>query len=420
MFALPDKKYSAAPFGSASKNVQRKAGLSPMPLFRSLPRSIGNQGMASSFGSARPAGSTPPIQRQCQCGGTCSGCGAKSNEVQSIQTPLTVGPVNDPYEREADRVADSVMRMPTASIQAGTRGMAASIQRIGGESNVGFDPGPGFKTAQGGGQAISEATRQYMEPRFGVDFSAVRVHTGAEAEQSASQIQARAYTQGNHITLGKGASEGDRGLMAHELTHVVQQGGAEGKVQRTPIPPRIQRDPPPAANPCPGGVRQIDIFAVNLPGSTRSIYDDEAIANRVLAQCCARINIVGGQSWDTTLLDTDAPHGVLNAPSGTVRPLTAEENAMLAHQPGGASVVHAYYVPSFSGPKVAEAFWPAQHGERAFAISNRPNADSFPHELMHVLLNNGNHHADPDNLMASGGSRNVGVDNLEPAQCAAI
>ncbi len=418
MFALSEKKQRAENFEREGKNAQRKTVPGGLNSTLTFARHIGN-GVGAILDHPRNSGS-PPIQRQCHCGGSCAGCASKRNGDLKVQAKLAVGPVNDVYEQEADRVANTVMRSPATSMEAGSGDIASSIQRITGSEGSGFDPGPEFKTSQSGGRPLSQATRQHMEPRFGLDFSTVRVHEDAQAQASASQIQAHAYTHGYHITLGKGASEGDQHLMAHELTHVVQQGGAEDTAQRMPVSPRIQRDPPPAPDPCPDGVRQIDIFAVNLPGSTRTIYDDESMANRVLAQCCARINIVGGESWDTTLLDTDAPHGVLNAPSGTVRPLTAEENAMLAHQPGGASVVHAYYVPSFSGPKVAEAFWPAQHSERAFAISNRPNADSFPHELMHVLLNNGNHYADPDNLMASGSVRNVGVDNLDATQCAAI
>lgn len=63
-----------------------------------------------------------------------------------------------------------------------------------------------------------------MEPHFGVDFSGVRVHTGIEAQRAAALLNARAFTYGRDIWLGEGALESDRRLMAHELTHVVQQG----------------------------------------------------------------------------------------------------------------------------------------------------------------------------------------------------
>ncbi|MBX9585334.1 MAG: DUF4157 domain-containing protein [Gemmataceae bacterium] len=80
-----------------------------------------------------------------------------------------------------------------------------------------------------------------MEPRFGHDFSRVRVHTDAAAEQSARDVNARAYTVGNHVVFGAGGytpSTGEGGrLLAHELAHVVQQGGGAAVVQRQPRAP---------------------------------------------------------------------------------------------------------------------------------------------------------------------------------------
>lgn len=422
MFAISDKKRSAAKVEGRADSVQRKADPAQVRASRTFARNIGNQGVGATFGPPRHSGSASSIQRQCHCGGTCAGCASKGNDDRKIQAKLTVGPVNDAYEQEADRVADSVMRMPADSIETGTRGIVSSIQRTGGGDNGGFDPGPDFQAREDGGQPLSEATRQHMEPRFGVDFSSVRVHTGARAAESASQIQARAYTHGHHITLGKGASEGDRQLMAHELTHVVQQGGASEAAQRMPLLPRIQRDPPPAADPCPAGIKKIDVFGVNLPGSSRSIYDDEAKANTVLAQCCAKINITGGESWDTNLMDTEAPNGVLNHSTTTA---TSEVQDMTAHRPGG-NALHAYYVPSISIGSRGSSFYASRYGgafpgtANAIQVANSAAVDSMVHELVHVLLDDGGHHADPDNLMADGGTRNVGVDNMDAAQCAGI
>ena len=79
------------------------------------------------------------------------------------------------------------------------------------------------------GQPLDAGTRAFMEPRFGHDFSQVRVHMDARAAESARAVNALAYTVGRDVVFGKGeyepgTSEGKR-LMAHELTHVVQQGG---------------------------------------------------------------------------------------------------------------------------------------------------------------------------------------------------
>ncbi|NJO66759.1 MAG: DUF4157 domain-containing protein [Leptolyngbyaceae cyanobacterium RM1_405_57] len=84
------------------------------------------------------------------------------------------------------------------------------------------------------GQPLDPTARAFMEPRFGYDFSQVRVHSGAAAERSAKDVSARAYTVGNNIVFGAkqfapGSTEGRR-LLAHELTHVIQQGGADSTI----------------------------------------------------------------------------------------------------------------------------------------------------------------------------------------------
>jgi hypothetical protein len=83
-----------------------------------------------------------------------------------------------------------------------------------------------------GGQPLDPATQAEMEARFGEDFSQVRVHTDARAAESAEAVSAKAYTVGNEIVLGKhgyapSAKEGRR-ILAHELTHVVQQQNRRG------------------------------------------------------------------------------------------------------------------------------------------------------------------------------------------------
>jgi len=383
-------------------------------------RCVGNDGL-----QRIPRHTVQRITCEGSCGGTCSGC---RKPQQKQQGKLRVGPVDDVYEQDAERVAGQVMRMP-GTLHEGIvdNPVASGIRRL--PATGGQEADSDARPSVSAGRPLSPEIRHFMEQRFGADFSSVRLHTGPEAQRSAAALQARAFTYGNHVTLGEGASETDRGLMAHELAHVVQQGALDARpqdgrlVSRFPANGRIQRDPPPApsapSDPCPGATQstRIDVFAVSLPGATRSVDRDVARANAIWAQCCAQINLVGGESWDTNILDQDAPAGVLNAPSGTVRALTAEELAMLANKPGGAGVIHAYYVPSFSGPKVAESFWPSQHGEQAFAMANTARPDSFAHELGHVLFDSGSHDGDPDNLMASGTTRNVGVDKLEPPQC---
>ncbi len=86
-----------------------------------------------------------------------------------------------------------------------------------------------IQSKRGGGQPLSDSTRAFFEPRFGADFSGVRVHTDAEANSLSSEINARAFTVGQDIFVGSGQYKPDSGagrqLLAHELTHTVQQGG---------------------------------------------------------------------------------------------------------------------------------------------------------------------------------------------------
>jgi hypothetical protein len=87
----------------------------------------------------------------------------------------------------------------------------------------------------GGGRPLPETTRAFFEPRFGVDFSQVRVHTDSRAAESARSINARAFTVGSNIAFGSGQyapeSREGRHILAHELTHVLQQRGSH--LQRT-------------------------------------------------------------------------------------------------------------------------------------------------------------------------------------------
>jgi hypothetical protein len=86
-------------------------------------------------------------------------------------------------------------------------------------------------TLRSPGEPLDGSTRGFMESRFGRDFRAVRLHSDGQALASARDVSARAYTVGNHVVLGEhhmqpGTEDGRR-LLAHELTHVLQQGGAE-------------------------------------------------------------------------------------------------------------------------------------------------------------------------------------------------
>jgi hypothetical protein len=160
----------------------------------------------------------------------------------AIQAKLIVGEVNDRLEHEADRVADQLMRMPAAS--AGTRAAPLQVScrlqnTAGSQIGAGEAPNGVYEALRMPGQPLDPESRAYFEPRFGADFSRVRIHTDRGAEESAGAVQARAYTVGQHIVFGSGQytprSVHGRRLLAHELTHTLQQeGGLAGVVRRDP------------------------------------------------------------------------------------------------------------------------------------------------------------------------------------------
>ncbi len=156
-----------------------------------------------------------------------------------LQTKLKISEPGDRYEQEADRVADQIMRMPKPQLQRkecltpGCREedndeILQAKPAVGGESIGAQAAHPLIQNVLSSpGQPLDSAARSFMEPRFGQDFSRVRVHTDSKAAESARAVNARAYTVGRDIVFGKGqytpgSDEGKR-LVAHELVHVGQQ-----------------------------------------------------------------------------------------------------------------------------------------------------------------------------------------------------
>ena len=155
-----------------------------------------------------------------------------------VQAKLIVNAGGDRYEREADRVADAVMPAPR-------------MRRAKSDAMGSFEPGADVErllSANRGGSPLPAKLRAELEPRFGADFANVRVHTGAQSEQLNRSLGAQAFTQGSHIYMGTGrynpSTRVGKHLLAHELTHVVQQtGGVEAKAEhksRIGLPDQVE------------------------------------------------------------------------------------------------------------------------------------------------------------------------------------
>jgi len=212
----------------------------------------------------------------------------------AVQTKLTINEPGDQYEQEADRVADQVVRSQeteedsetdsrlqpqTPSIQPyptenrstlhrQTKDLEAEDekeklikQREDEEETIQMKSFSGrspmvnstlpaqLAATQGGGRSLPQATLSFMESRFAHDFSSVQIHTDSQAAAISRQLNAKAFTHGQHVYFGSGQYQPDTSagqlLLAHELTHVVQQTGGSKHRSQLPSwqrPPQAQSD----------------------------------------------------------------------------------------------------------------------------------------------------------------------------------
>jgi hypothetical protein len=186
------------------------------------------------------AGASLFLQRKCACGGAASGltgeCEECSNKkIVGLQTKLQINEPGDVYEQEADRVAEQVLAKPAGPNLSGA---PPRIQRLSRSSRGQISAAPASvdRVLANPGRPLEPALRRDMEQRFGHDFSRVRVHTDAAAAASARHIDAHAYTAGTDMVFATdrfapGTNQGRR-LLAHELTHVVQQTSDAGRSAR--------------------------------------------------------------------------------------------------------------------------------------------------------------------------------------------
>jgi len=195
-----------------------------------------------------------------------------------VQAKLVVNPVNDQYEREADRVAEAIVPASGAAVQrqaeeekeeevftkpaSGAPGPALQRQveeeEEGEEEEVSTKPAGGrrpvasadlearVEAQRGGGQPVGESARASLKPHFGVDLSDVRIHADAEADEMSRQLNAKAFTTGKDVFFRSGdyqpgTTEGQK-LLAHEMTHVAQQSeGAPAPAARDTSTPTSTR-----------------------------------------------------------------------------------------------------------------------------------------------------------------------------------
>jgi Domain of unknown function (DUF4157) len=239
-----------------------------------------------------PSAPTRFVQRKCACGGTtgitdtCAGCSAQKLSIVQrtlanvVQRHLAVSQPHDPYEQEADQVAEEVMRMPEPNGKP-VKFSPPTIQRkctdceeeevqrqsctnceeeeqvqrqaeqpeeeenqqeqflqgkgesgpIGPTGEISQTQSAEIESLKTGGDSLPAPSLNFFGQRFEHDFSSVRVHADDRAAQSAHALRALAYTTGEHIVFGAGQyspeTQSGQRLLAHELTHVIQQNGGQ-------------------------------------------------------------------------------------------------------------------------------------------------------------------------------------------------
>lgn len=211
---------------------------------------------------------------------------------EPLRATLRVGPTDDPHEREASRIADHVMRATELPPRPQRDVDAPSLP-------------PELGSHLGTGEPLDAQTRGFMEPRFGHSFERVRIHADGEAAASARSVGALAYTVGRDIVFGPGAyapkTGGGQRLIAHELTHVLQQSSTHETV--------LQREPTEAPAASAAGA-DFDAFLAQLTTlelaaaaegydfndrvtAFRKIFYDSASAAKTYAGA-----VVGGGAWN--------------------------------------------------------------------------------------------------------------------------
>lgn len=253
---LPKVNLSKVPSKEKRDAIRRK-------IFDTMHRTTENQGMREGLLSP-----TIPVQKTAESVGAIE---------MPIQAKLTIGSPGDKYEQEADRVAAEVVNQINAPV-AQQSSQNFQQEKMSEEEELMMKPDtskilrqampeeeeelqmkpmvqlqssadgmiarPEVETsiqqARGGGQSLADNIREPLEQAFGADFSRVKVHTDQQSNQLNQSIQARAFTTGQDVFFRSGeynprSREGQE-LLAHELTHVVQQEqGSRKQVQRKPV-----------------------------------------------------------------------------------------------------------------------------------------------------------------------------------------
>ena len=405
----------------SSLAVQTKAGpTGNAAMVMSLQRSHGNRFVQRMLEAT-------VLQRDCGCGGACSDCGTapKTEEPNHsdlqrnlalsafVQAKLTVSRPGDRDEQEADRVADHVLRKVAATKStSGALDGEPTIQRAEdsatGDENAagvplidqilsileqdgvqarseseGFDVSNDFESeltvTKGGGEPIPTPAREEMESAFGADFSGVRLHTDSRAASMSRKISAHAFTHGNDIYFNDGmfspSTDVGRHLLAHELTHTIQQGG--NHVRRLSIT-RNRRD----TGDC-GSRRVRWIFTLDNPAPADGYIVQNVKALETIENCPSNVSSISLaptiQFWEAWKVNVGDTHEQLHSHFG----YTDESSRSPATNTSGCQAslgTVKFFLRSVTGDLGSDGVPPATSGS-SWGPGNAPPSQSLPSTL---------------------------------------
>jgi outer membrane protein OmpA-like peptidoglycan-associated protein len=230
-----------------------------------------------------------------------------------LQAKLAVSAPDDPCEREANRIADEVIGMPQERVQRKCAGCIdgsracpqcdeeEKLQRQGHGVTGPASVSCGIVGEIGAGRPLEPSTRAFFEPRFGRDFTDVRVHTNGEADAAAKSVNALAFTLEREVVFRRGQYAPDsisgRTLLAHELTHVVQQDATAPHIARQAAAPDVPAAPGECATRCGGIPSECpEPFCCPFPLGTATAIR-EAIMAPFLAGIATRVPVSVVPVW---------------------------------------------------------------------------------------------------------------------------
>ena len=254
---------------------------------------------------------------------------------QSLSRP------GDASECEANRMADAVMEVNTERREKELHRQQEerATETINLKSISPVLPrsarhlGPGFQTARSSGEPLPSSVRDFFEARFGHAFSRVRLHNDSNAREMAQTLNARAFTIGTDVFMGKGEyaphAIAGRRLLAHELTHVIQQQ-SRLQIQRQPIPgsPQLQPQIPPELQ------QNVDLMKLTDPelqerydllASTLALFNESNSETKILEmesgdigiELSRRAALKAGRTFDEKAIDRMREYFIKNATSAS-------------------------------------------------------------------------------------------------------